>query len=280
MRTTAPRPPIAPAPVGALRPSGPLAACVDHYWFGTADGGSAHEPTSLVLPDGRIDVVLESTGTRTSVTAYGSVTSRTTLNLTPGARYVGIQFRAGCARHFLDAAAHELTDRAAAGIDVLKFGLNEALNANDLRTAIARLDAALLRHLRRVQPSPARIDRLVAAVEQARGNVRVETLAAQAGVSRRQIERDFLDAVGLTPKTFAAILRFRHAGQRLRAGEPIAEAALAAGYADQSHLSRDFRRFVGLAPTVYARGDVAFLQDSKHLHKDDDGFSVLEAAAT
>lgn len=275
MSATLPLPISSPA-VGALRPSAPLAAWVDHYWFSQA----ANAPVTVLLPDGRVDVVLERTGTRTLVAAYGSVTTRTTLTLTPGARYVGIQFRAGCARHFLDAAAHELTDRAAAGSDVLKFGLNEALDANDLRIVIARLDAALLRHLRRVQPAPARIDRLVAAVEHLRGNVRVETLATQAGVSRRQIERDFLDAVGLAPKTFAAILRFRHAGGRLRAGEPVAEAALAAGYADQSHLSRDFQRFAGLAPTAYARGDVAFLQDSKCLTGDDDGFSLIEKGAS
>lgn len=274
--SAAPPLPISSPAVGALRPSAPLAAYVDHYWFSAV----AEAPVTVLLPDGRVDVVLELTGTRTSVAAYGSVTARTTLILTPGARYAGVQFRAGCARHFLDAAAHELTDRAAAGIDVLKFGLDETLDANDPRTVIARLDAALLRQLHRMQPAPARIDRLIAAVEHSRGNVRVETLAAQAGVSRRQIERDFLDAVGLAPKTFAAILRFRHAGQRLRAGEPIAQAALASGYADQSHLSRDFQRFAGLAPTAYARGDVAFLQDSKCLAGDDDGFSLIEEGSS
>lgn len=267
---------VAPGTLGALRPSAPLAPFVDHYWF----SASASAPVTVLLPDGRVDLVLECTGAGTAVAVYGSVTARTTLALVPGARYVGVQFRPGGARHFLDAAAHELTDRAVAGDDALKVCLAPAFDADDPHAVIARLDAALLRHLRHTQPAAARVDGLIARVEQARGSVRIDALAAQSGVSRRQIERDFLDAVGLAPKAFAAIVRFRHAGERLRAGMPPIEAALAAGYADQSHLSRDFQRYAQLTPAAYTRGDVAFLQDSKRLPGDDDGLIVTEGTSS
>jgi AraC-like DNA-binding protein len=261
--------------VGLVRPSAPLAAWVDHYWFSV----QASAPVTVVLPDGRVDLVLESSATRASAAVYGSVTAATAVALAPGARYTGVQFRAGAARHFLDAAACELTDRAVEAERVLRVDLTGALDADDPRTAIARLDAALCHHVARMPPAAARIDQLVATLEAAQGLARIDALAARFGVSRRQIERDFRDAVGLAPKTLAAILRFRHAAERLRAGDPLASAALAAGYADQAHLSRDCRRWAGLTPGAYTRGDVAFLQDGKQPADDDEGFIIRRSSS-
>lgn len=258
--------------VGAVRPSAPLAAFVDHYWFSAQAGA----PVTVLLPDGRVDVVLEATPAGASVAVYGSVTARTSVALQPRARYVGVQFRPGAARHFIDAAAHELTDRAVGGERALRFDPARALDAASPQSVIACLDAALRRRLARLQPVPTRIDHAIDSVARAQGQVRIDALAAHVGVSRRQIERDFLDAVELAPKAFAAILRLRHASAWVRAGHPIAEAALAAGYADQAHLSRDFQRYAGLSPTAYARGDVAFLQDRKSLPGDDDGLPSWE----
>ncbi len=230
----------------------------------------------MLLPEGCIDVVLEQTWQRTRVTVYGSVTARTTLALTPGARYVGVQFRPAATRHFLDVAAHVLTDCALDGHGIVRWDMAPVLDARDPREAIVRLDAALGRHLARVQPESSRIDRLVATLEAAHGRLRIDDLAHRFGVSRRQLERDFLDTVGLAPKAFADILRFCHASRLVSARLPLALAAQYAGYADQSHLTREFRRFAGLTPTAYARGDVAFLQDSKVLIDDDDGFPFVE----
>lgn len=269
-------PPPWPAPrapsVGVLRPSAALAAYVDHYWFSLTPA----EAVTVVLPDGRIDLVLAQGSRQAAVTVHGSVTARTAVPLLPGARYIGVQFRPGVARHFLDVAADELTDCIAPGLDVARWSLAPALDADDPRRAIAAIDAALRRHLSRTQPPTARIDHLVSAMERAQGMLRVDALADRYGISRRQIERDFRHAVGLTPKTFAAILRFRHAGRCIREGQSLAEVALAAGYADQSHLTRAFSRLAGLPPRAYARGDVAFLQDSKAPAGDDDSLFINE----
>lgn len=258
--------------VGALLPSPPLAAYVAHYWFNLGPA----QATTVLLPEGCIDVVMEQTYQQTRVTVYGSVTARTTLALTPGARYVGVQFRPAATRHFLDMAAHVLTDGALDGHGIVRWDMAPALDAHDPLKAIARLDAALSRHLERLQPAPSRIDHLVTALEAVHGALRIDELARRFGVSRRQIERDFLDTVGLAPKAFADILRFCHASRLVSARTPLSIAAQYAGYADQSHLTREFRRFAGLTPTAYARGDVAFLQDSKVLIDEDDGFPFVE----
>jgi AraC-like DNA-binding protein len=260
----------------ALRPSGALTAFVDHYWFSV----QATAPVATLLPDGRVDVVLAQTESRATLSVFGSVTACTDIVLVPGTTYIGVQFRPGQARHFVHGPARELTDQAMPGPDVLAFDLEQALDAGGPLAAITALDAALVRQLTRVQPSITRVDHLVACLEAAHGNVRVRDLADRFRISPRQIERAFLDAVGLSPKAFASILRFRHAAAQLRAGLAVAEAALAAGYADQSHLHQAFRRYAGLTPVHYARCDVAFFQDSKYVGDQDDGFSMREALST
>ena len=77
---------------------------------------------------------------------------------------------------------------------------------------------------------------------------RVGPLAAELGVRRRRLERDFRRHIGLTPATVARIARFQRAVDHLARGTGPAAAAAGSGYADQSHLSRDVRALAGCTP--------------------------------
>jgi AraC-like DNA-binding protein len=90
-----------------------------------------------------------------------------------------------------------------------------------------------------------------------RGLARVETIATEVGWSRRHLAARFREAVGLPPKALGRLIRVEHAAERVRAGDPLADIAYSAGYADQSHFNRDFRELVGCAPTEFP-----FLQDT------------------
>ena len=81
----------------------------------------------------------------------------------------------------------------------------------------------------------------------------VRALAAALGLSERQLERRFLAAVGVTPKRFAGLRRFERAVRLAQTEPTLAQAAVAAGYYDQSHLVRDFRRYAGASPTALLR---------------------------
>jgi AraC-like DNA-binding protein len=91
----------------------------------------------------------------------------------------------------------------------------------------------------------------VASIYRAQGNVRVDALAASLGASRRTLERLFRQQLGFSPKSLCDVLRFQSAvriAQVSGAGN-WADIACAAGYFDQSHLIRDYRRFAGATPT-------------------------------
>jgi AraC-like DNA-binding protein len=73
-------------------------------------------------------------------------------------------------------------------------------------------------------------------------------LAASCGVSRFQLIRGFMREVGTTPHAYRIQLRVRLARRHLTQGRSVAEAALLAGFADQSHLTRAFVRQFGITP--------------------------------
>jgi AraC-like DNA-binding protein len=113
-----------------------------------------------------------------------------------------------------------------------------------VRRALERALAA-----RRARIAPA--DRLVLrGIERlAEPGARIGALAADLGLSDRQLRRRFDTAVGYGPKVLARILRLRRL-LRLAAATPpdLARLAAEAGYADQSHMSRDCRHLAGRTP--------------------------------
>ncbi len=85
------------------------------------------------------------------------------------------------------------------------------------------------------------------------GAVRVEDLADEIGWSRRHLAAQFRAEFGLSPSTARRLARFEVATGLLRDDVPrsLAEVAAASGYADQSHLSREFRRMAGRSVTEW-----------------------------
>jgi AraC-like DNA-binding protein len=84
-------------------------------------------------------------------------------------------------------------------------------------------------------------------------DLRAEDLAEVAGCSRYALHRGFLATYGLAPSDYQRQLRLRAARSLLAAGRGLAETAVDTGFADQSHLSRWFKRYYGITPGSYRR---------------------------
>jgi AraC-like DNA-binding protein len=82
--------------------------------------------------------------------------------------------------------------------------------------------------------------------------VRSSELEAVAGLGRYALARQFRSCFGTSPYRYLVMRRLDRARALIAAGTPLCEAALAAGFADQSHLTRHFRRTYGLAPGRWA----------------------------
>jgi AraC-like DNA-binding protein len=130
----------------------------------------------------------------------------------------------------------------------------------------ARLDTTLLRLLGASRPRPDpevawAWDRLVRSA----GRVTVGELAEGTGWSRRHLLTRFRAQVGLAPKAAARVLRFQRAAELLvptmagggpgtRVPRTLSDIAATCGFADHSHLDREFRALAGCTPSEYLDG--------------------------
>ena len=81
----------------------------------------------------------------------------------------------------------------------------------------------------------------------------LQILAQAAAVTRFQVIRDFKKGMGLTPAAFIRDRKVRRANLLIQQGSSLADAAFAAGFSDQSHLSRIFRAAHGMTPGMFRR---------------------------
>lgn len=96
---------------------------------------------------------------------------------------------------------------------------------------------------------------LVRAAEFIRNNyarsLKLEQICSAANLSPSYLIRAFKDKYGLTPHAYLTNCRIEFSRSQLRRGRSIAEVALAAGFSDQAHLQRSFKRSVGATPGQY-----------------------------
>lgn len=121
---------------------------------------------------------------------------------------------------------------------------------------------------RTVSPEASWLRRQLAATG---GRARVEPLMDETGWSRRLVTERFRRQFGVSPKTYARIVRFRRALALLDAvgrDRTLADVAARCGYYDQSHFIRDFAALAGCTPSTFmaeaaAEPDVRFFQDDE-----------------
>jgi AraC-like DNA-binding protein len=82
-------------------------------------------------------------------------------------------------------------------------------------------------------------------------NISLSALAQMAGISPFHLARTFKDTTGMPPHLFQTQVRLERAKHLLRKGWLVAQVAAECGFADQSHLIRRFKRFVGVTPAHY-----------------------------
>jgi transcriptional regulator GlxA family with amidase domain len=121
------------------------------------------------------------------------------------------------------------------------------------RNRLDTIDELLLRTIDKSAFKSDLIDFCVQQIELQAGLVRIDLMAKHAGLSVRQLERRFMAAIGLSPKTYCGIVRFKHACARARdqAWTGWTKVAADCGYFDQAHLINDFHAFSGLPPRQF-----------------------------
>lgn len=242
------------APIPALRP------WLDCVWSCRVHAGSTplrHQ----VLPDNCIDILCQDQ--QDASFAVGMMTAPIAVISRGLVQTVAARFKPGAASRFFQLPLCELNDGRAELQQLwgreLAARLGDALWSEPLGDVqrLSILQDYLLLRLRKTAPGPASaglVERAIALIEHGHGSLRVDGLAHGLGVSRQHLALQFRHKVGLSPKLFARICRFRalHGALRgLPAHADWAQLALQYGYFDQSHLIHDFQDFAHSAPEAW-----------------------------
>ncbi len=172
----------------------------------------------------------------------------------------------------LGLSMHELTNRVVELDDLLGAEGNRLVerlhDARDWQARFALLDRALVRRLDSARPASPDVAWAWRRLVEGGGRPAVGELCEELGCSRKHLLRRFNEQIGVSPKTYARVLRFQRAvhmlGHRDGAswidegergagrGRSWGEIALDCGYYDQAHMNRDFRQFAGASPSELA----------------------------
>jgi AraC-like DNA-binding protein len=101
-----------------------------------------------------------------------------------------------------------------------------------------------------LQPEFVLFKEAIATLYKTQGRMRIEELAATSGLSRRQLERQFKETLGLSPKRLARLIRFEAVRDHLLA-DPLYrlnELPFEFGYTDQAHFIHDFKTLAAFTP--------------------------------
>jgi AraC-like DNA-binding protein len=251
-----------------------LAPFVKCVWSLESAGRLGPVPRERILPDSCVELVFHVHDPFRSHFADGSSAlqprsfvvgqMRRFLEIEPAGRagFVAVRFYARGAYLFFN---RPLSEVAAGVVDLEDLWGARAREWTE-RMALADGMPARVRFIQRAlltllgengRTEPA-VDRALELIEASRGQVRVNDLAAQLGVSGRHLGRQFQRAVGLSPKEFGRITRFLHALHLLSAGNgrSLTEVALDCGFYDQAHFNHEFRELAGMTP-----GDLSTFPD-------------------
>src|SRR4051794_14909546 len=187
-----------------------------------------------ILPDGCLDIIWQDG----RVFVAGPDTTAQVGCSAPGSRMFALRFGAGTGPGVLGVPASELVDR-----QVPLDALWPAASVRPLSEAADPLAALVAAARRRwVEPDPS----VVGLFRLARAGRPVASIAAQCGLSSRQLQRRSNAAYGYGPKVLERIFRMQRAVWLARRGSPFASVSAEAGYADQAHLAREVRAMAGV----------------------------------
>ncbi|MFL9484268.1 helix-turn-helix domain-containing protein [Chitinophagaceae bacterium LWZ2-11] len=175
-----------------------------------------------------------------------------------------VKFNATGMYQLLGIPMDQFRDKAvpASDINLLPFenitGL--LLYAPDIQSCINIVEPFLLQLVSRRLLLSGVTDLAIELLRQQKGTTSILQLAGNCKISIRQLERNFIKEVGVSPKVYARMLRFQYLLQN-RAISPNQKWAAMAydnDYFDQMHLVKEFKQFLGTTPSAFISADFAF----------------------
>jgi AraC-like DNA-binding protein len=234
----------------------PLAGYVDFLWL--SESYRQPHAAELILPTATVDMIVDLARVESPRSVVSGVHSRAVELDTAGPlSLIGARFKPGGASALLGIPAGELHN-CMVSLETVWGDRGEQLREQlHFATLPMRrfqiLEEFLAECLRGQTPLSDVVRHSVKAIHAAGEPVSVQRLSLDGGMNAVRFSTLFRDQVGLTPKSYAKIVRLRRAIAAIGRTTCVdwASMALGCGYFDQAHFNHDFRDFCGMSPSKY-----------------------------
>src|SRR5262249_39854133 len=202
-----------------------LSKHVECLWLLESSDRQESTTTERILPDGCVELILnfgalfrehkEAGGCELQPSRFvvGQMTQPVQVSPTGPVKLLGIRFAPGGTLPFLPIPPGELTNRIAPLEDIAET-LDRELSAqvyeaSELPEKISVIEALLIRRMNAKKERGVSLRNAISRIVSSGGQTSVDRIAGDLGVSGRQLERRFMNEVGLGPKLLCRILRFQ-----------------------------------------------------------------------
>lgn len=242
----------------------PFVECYYHW-----EGNAAEPVTVQSPPNGYCGLVFNlgapyssslASGTLTPVPrafVSGQFTSNYQLHLHGNISIVGAVLRPATVHNFFGVRMSHLVNTRASidflrGIDVDEI-FKEVEHAETVNAKVAVLERLFLKALPGAKVNLSIIDEAIDHIDNCKGCTTVDAVATQLRISRRYLEKKFLEKVGISPKYYARIKRFSVLSNEIAHNDKIDWQRIVSeyGFHDQSHLVKEFIEFNKMNPSQY-----------------------------
>jgi AraC-like DNA-binding protein len=236
------------------QPDALLSPYIETYWI--SDGFTGVGESHKVLPDGCVDIIFSFNKTNDTFYAglIGTMTTFINVSYPEPVQVFGIRFRPMGITAFTHVPVDEFTNN---NVDLLSVdtlfhkSFYEPLPDMQSSEEIMRhTDNYLISRLPYLYHSDKQIIRAVDLIYLAKGQLSLSETASEVCLCQRHFERKFKSSIGISPKTFAKIIRFKHALRYLKSNphKDLLTVAVECGYYDHTHLIKDFKILSGSTP--------------------------------
>lgn len=246
------------------KPSPLLQAFVQDYWFIRSRNSSSYREEFL-HPNGGLGTIfnfgdeffLDDEPIALASVLDGTNSFSRRLNFKGDVYAIGIRFKPSGAYPFFRMPIYEIVDNpydlTELHINTAKELMEQLYHASYIVEQVRLLDNWLLQLLNENRLVASTVHGAIGLIRQSNGQGFMSDIGDTIGLSTRQLQRQYKENVGISPKQHAKILRVEFARSAIKnLGElPLSHVAHHAGYYDQSHFIREFKSIVGMTPSAY-----------------------------
>jgi AraC-like DNA-binding protein len=253
---------------------------LQHYiqsiWGMESETSNDTYPRSLIMPDGIVEVIFhyhepfytwqgDEKFLQPESFAISMMRQFIEIGSAGSTGFISVRFFPWGAYHFFSLPIKDFLDKT---IDAsLLWGdepealIHEIKTKQTIEERFKVAEGFLLEKLKQFQRKEENTDNAIKLIRKTKGELSIEDICAATGIPKKQLERKFVAAVGVTPKLFSRITRFLFICQHLeeQKHKTLTQLTHDCGFYDQAHFIKEFKAFSGFTPKAfYEKANIYF----------------------